>query len=144
MERSKMILLDTHIWYWLLAGDERIEKSGFLKVINKAIKNSELQIAAITLWELAMMESRGRISLTGNIKSWIDEALAKSNVGVCPISPEIAVDSCNLPGDFHGDPADRMIVATARALDAKLLTFDKEILKYAKAGFVRVRARESG
>lgn len=140
MERSKMILLDTHVWYWLLTGDERIKKSCFLKMINKAVKSSELQISAITLWELAMMESRGRISLTGNVKNWIDEALTKSNVNVCPLSSEIAVDSCNLPGEFHGDPADRMIVATARALDAKLLTFDKEILKYAKGGFIRTQS----
>ena len=132
-----MLMLDTHIWLWLMNGDERIKKSGFIPVINKAVKASAMKIASISLWEAAMLASRGKITLEEGALAWIKKALAAPGITVCPLTPEIAVESTQLPGTFHGDPADMIIVASARVLNAILLTFDKQILGYAAGGHVK-------
>lgn len=134
-----MIVLDTHVLIWLINGDERIRKSGLLNHINKAIKDNSIVIPAICMWEIAMLASKERISLSENTLDWIKNVTSAPGVSIQPLSPEIAYDSSILPGDFHGDPADRMIVASARILDATLLTFDKNIIKYGEKGFVKIK-----
>ncbi len=134
-----MIVLDTHILIWLINGDERIRKSGFLTHINKAIKDSSIVIPAICMWEIAMLASKKRISLSENTLDWIKNVTSAPGVSIHPLSPEIAYESTILPGDFHGDPADRMIIATARILNATLFTFDKYIIKYGENGFVKIK-----
>jgi PIN domain nuclease of toxin-antitoxin system len=134
-----MITLDTHVLIWLVNGDERIKKSGFLTYINKAVKDNSIFIPSICMWEIAMLASKERISLSENTLDWIKNVTSAPGVSVQPLSPEIAYESCILPGDFQGDPADRMIVATARILDAPLLTFDNQILKYGEKGFVKIK-----
>jgi PIN domain nuclease of toxin-antitoxin system len=133
-----MIILDTHAWIWLINGDTKIERSTFFPVIKKKAKQSALYISAISLWELSMLEAKGRIALTENAKDWMKKALSAPGIGVQPITPEIAYDSANLPGKFVGDPADRFIVASARVLNAGLVTFDKEIHRYAHNGYVDI------
>ena len=133
-----MLILDTHIWILLLNGDKKIIKSGFLSAINKAVHNSKVKIPTISLWETAMLNMKGRISLSENILEWFKKALSAPGISLCPITPEIATDSANLPGGFHGDPADRIIVSSTRILDATLLTFDKKILSYSANGHVKV------
>ncbi len=81
-----------------------------------------------------MLSSRNRVELGKQAILWLDEALARSGVGVEPLSAQIAVESCELPGRFHRDPADRMIVATARVTNATLMTRDRRILDYAAEG----------
>lgn len=132
-----MVLLDTHVWIWIITGDDKIRKSKFLAVINKAVNESAVMVSAISAWEVSMLAAKGRITLTENTLEWIKSALAAPGLSLCPLSPEIACESAVLPGDFQGDPADRIIVASARVLDATLLTFDKQILKYARKGFVK-------
>jgi len=133
-----MVILDTHIWIWLMNGDERIKKAGFVPVIQRAVKKSTIKIASISLWEVAMLAARGKISLAEGARDWIIKALSAPGITVCPLTPEIAVDSTSLPGKFHGDPADRMIVASTRVLNATLLTLDQQILEYAAYGHVKV------
>ena len=133
-----MLVLDTHIWIWLLNGDERIKKAGFIPNIQMAVKTSSIKIASISLWEVAMLAARGKISLEEGPLNWIRKALSAPGISVCPLSPEIAVDSVNLPGTFHGDPADRIIVASARLLNATLVTSDRQILRYAAGEYVKV------
>ena len=125
-----MIILDTHIWIWLINGDERIEKPAIIKQLNNALKNSDIFIPAICLWEVAMLASKKRISLSGDTLSWIKKASSAPGLSVYPLTAKVAYESTKLPGDFHGDPADRLITATARIIDGTLLTFDKQILKY--------------
>ncbi|PKL38571.1 MAG: PIN domain nuclease [Spirochaetae bacterium HGW-Spirochaetae-1] len=134
-----MIVLDTHVLIWLVNGDERIRKSGFLSYINKALKDHSIIIPAICMWEIAMLVSKERISLSENTLDWIRNVTAAPGISIHPLSPEVAYESTVLPGDFHGDPADRMIVATARVLDATLLTFDEQKIKYGENGFVKVK-----
>ncbi len=132
-----MLILDTHVLIWLVNGDERMRKSGFLPSIDRALKDSSIVVPAISLWEIAMLSSKGRIVLAGNTIDWIKNATSAPGINVHPLSPEVAFESTVLPGVFHQDPADRMIIATARITDGILLTFDKAIMEYAKLGFVK-------
>ena len=119
-----------------MEGDKKIKP--YLPKIKNAQKKGGIIISNISIWELAMLESRGRISLNTDIKKWVNTCLNLQGIKLQEITPEIAIDSCNLPDNFHGDPADRIISSSARILNAKLLTFDKEILKYAKKGHLKV------
>ena len=85
-----------------------------------------------------MLEQHGRVALPMNIRSWVEEALSKPGISLASITPEIAIESSNLPGNLHGDPADRIIVATARAWNATLLTKDKRLIEYSRQRHVRV------
>lgn len=133
-----MLVLDTHIWIWLMAGDQKIIDSGYLSHIKKAIKSSSIKIPSISLWEVSMLNMKGRISLSENILAWLKKALSAPGISLSPLTPEIAADISNLPEEFHGDPADRIIISTTRVLSANLLTFDKKILSCASNGYVKV------
>lgn len=133
-----MIVLDTHTWIWTINGDEKILKSGFLKIIEEHSRNHTIFIPAICIWELSMLVSKGRVILSENTQEWIFQASSAPGMSIYPLSPEVSYESTVLPGEFHGDPADRMIVATARVLGATLLTLDKQILKYGAKGYVKV------
>jgi len=133
-----MLILDTHIWIWAINGDEKIQRSGFLNQIQKSVKNNNIFISAISLWEVAMLVSKGRLKLSENTLEWINNASSAPGLSIQPLTPEIAFESTILPDNFHGDPADRLIVATARVRNATLLTFDQEIIKYSKKGYVNI------
>ncbi len=85
-----------------------------------------------------MLEAKGRIRLSKDCLAWVQEALSAPGTSLVPLTPEIAVESSRLPGKFHGDPADRILVATARLLGATLLTRDERILAYGKGKLVSV------
>ena len=123
-----MILLDTHIWIW--SQSETALLSDNVKKQIKKTKTDQRSIASISIWEFAMMVSKGRINLKIDPKSWLDRSIKNSGIQVIALSPEIAMDACNLPGEVHKDPADRIIVATARNHNITLLTKDKKILEY--------------
>lgn len=86
-----------------------------------------------------MLEAKQRILLKSDCLSWLKESIHKTRVQIIPLSPEISVEATHLPGDFHGDPADRIIVATARHIGGTLLTRDQGILEYGAKGFVAVK-----
>ncbi len=123
-----MILLDTHVWWWSLAEPENL--SADTMAVIRTTKTDERFISSISIWEFAMMLAKNRIELKISPTKWLSKAIDASGITVIELSPEIAVDSCNLPGDFHKDPVDRIIVATARIHNLTLLTKDKKILDY--------------
>lgn len=86
-----------------------------------------------------MLESRSRITLSRSIDEWVHEALTAPGLRMVDLSPEVSLESTRLPGNVQGDPADRMIIATARVTGGTLVTCDQAILEYGKAGHVRVR-----
>lgn len=129
----KPLLLDTHIWIWLVEG-HRTLRSNARTAIGEAASAGGLRIAAITLWEVALLSSRRRIVIEAPIRDWLDRALAGSGVVLESLTPGVAVESCSLPGRFHRDPADQIIVATARLTGAALMTRDRRILDYAAQG----------
>ena len=109
-----MILLDTHAWLWLCLEPRRLSPLA-TAAIRRAIKAGGLSIASITLWEVAMMLMRGRIMAQGTPEAWLGALIDRSGVTVRNITPAVAVLATHLPEDFPGDPADRLIAATARA-----------------------------
>ena len=120
IENLRAAVLDTHAWVWASMGDAR---AGALKIYRGGVI-----LSAISLWEVAMLESKGRLALKPDLESWISANLA-SPVSLEPLSPDIAIGSSRLP-DFHGDPADRIIVSTAIALGIPLITADQSIIQW--------------
>ena len=123
-----MILLDTHAWWWSLTEPENLSKTA-IKTIRQT-KSDQRMIASISIWEFAMMAAKKRIRLKISVAKWLSRALKETGLGVIEISPEIAIDACTLPGNFHKDPADRLIVATARVNNLRLVTKDEKMLAY--------------
>ena len=128
---SQGLLLDTHAWIWALLGSGKPDPKSLLR-IEEAYAHHKLYISDITLWEVSMLAKKERITLGQPTLSWIKQALKISGTQLVHISPEIAVDSTEFLADFHGDPADRILVATARVLDLRLVTRDEKILDYGK------------
>lgn len=87
-------------------------------------------MSAISVWEVAMLESQGPIRIVKDCLDWVRQALAAPGVRLVPLSPEIAVASCRLPGVWHEDPAYRILVASARLHDLRFVTYDQRILPY--------------
>jgi PIN domain nuclease of toxin-antitoxin system len=121
-----MIILDTHVWWWAISEPERLS----VKATDLIKDTAKRYVAAISLWEFAMMATKGRIDLAIPPYEWLRYSINEADTKVLPLSADIALDSCNLPGDFHKDPADRMIVATARVHHAQLVTKDGKIRAY--------------
>jgi PIN domain nuclease of toxin-antitoxin system len=134
---SDLLLLDTHCWLWAQLGlIQRLSRAA-LQAIQRGESEGTLRISAISIWELAMLEKRGRVALPMNIRMWIDQALSKPGIAVAPLTPEIMIESVHLPGDVHGDPADQMLAATARILSATLVTKDERLIHYSKLRHIR-------
>ncbi len=126
------LLIDTHYWIWLQFGTrERITRQN-LEVIREAAAQGNLFLSVMSVWEVGMLESKGRLHLHASCDRWVEEALAMPGLTLAPLTPAIAVESTRLPGTFHADPVDRIIVATARAMNARLLTSDKNIRAYGR------------
>ena len=126
-----MIVLDTHALIWWVNDDQQLSDRA-RKAIEKEISNENGQvfISTITAWEIALLVEKGRLTLTMDVKDWIDTVTAIEGVRFVPIDYEVAIQSVRLPGEFHPDPADRMIVALARRLSTALITSDAKIQTY--------------
>lgn len=87
-------------------------------------------VSAISCWEIAKLVQRGRLELPCSLREWFEQALGYPGVQLLELTPEIAIESTQLPGEFHRDPADQIIVATARLYGCPLVTSDSRILGY--------------
>lgn len=131
-----LVLLDTHAWVWLLNGSARLGPKA-RKAIQRSLAEEAVLVSAISPWEVAMLVAKGRLVLDRDIDEWVQKALSFSGIRLEPISPEVAVASTRLPGTLHADPADRMIVATARHIGSMLITADQLLLDYSVAGHLK-------
>jgi PIN domain nuclease of toxin-antitoxin system len=131
MERSAVIVLDTHVLVWWA--------NGSLDKLSIAAKNSlakaekidgAIVVSAISAWEIAVLVNKGRLTLAMDVEDWLGHAAALPGVRFLPVDRHIAVQSVRLPEPFHQDPADRIIVSTARGLNLPLVTVDQEIRAY--------------
>ncbi|HUJ51329.1 MAG TPA: type II toxin-antitoxin system VapC family toxin [Bryobacteraceae bacterium] len=132
------LLLDTHCWLWAQLGLTAKLSRAAVSAMRSAETTGRLRVSVISIWELGMLERRRRVVLPRNIGPWVEEALAKPGIALAPLTPEIAIESVHLPGNLHGDPADRIIVATARVLGATLVTKDSQLIEYSRLRHVRV------
>jgi PIN domain nuclease of toxin-antitoxin system len=122
------ILLDTHAWFWAVSEPERLSNKA-LKTITRA-EPGDRGIASISIWEFVMMVTRGKVQISTTLDQWFERAVSGASITVFPLSPQVAIESCSLPGEFHKDPADRLIAATARVHGLTLVTKDAEIIEY--------------
>lgn len=134
------LVLDTHVWIWVMEGARSELSTATISLIEDTAGRSELAISVISVWEVAMLEAKGRITLSRSIDEWVNAALTAPGTRLVELTPEIALESTRLPADLHGDPADRIIVATTRALGGMLITCDDRILDYSRHGHVRTRS----
>ena len=108
--------------------------------IEEAAGTAGIYISVISVWEVGMLEVKNRVSFPLGCDKWVDQALSAPGISPAPLTPEIALASSRLPGGFHGDPVDRIIVATARQLGATLVTRDRKIIAYGGEGHVSILA----
>lgn len=120
------VLLDTHIWIWWLTGQDRLssrERTG----LDSLAAGEPPRISAISLWEAQMLHARGRLVLERSFQTWILEASSPEIVEVVPLDVSVILALDRLPASFAGDPADRIIVATALSSGLDLATQDERI-----------------
>ncbi|MFN5514960.1 MAG: type II toxin-antitoxin system VapC family toxin [Cyanobacteriota bacterium] len=124
-----MILLDTHVWLWLLHNPSYLSPTAQV-LITKAEAENKIVVSTISVWEIALKCGLNKLELPLPINEWLELAQRQPGIVIEPLSPLDAVGSTQLPGDFHKDPADRIIVAMARRYDITLITCDNKILNY--------------
>ena len=124
-----MIVIDTHIWLWLLHDPSQLSDAAREQVEIEEAQNGIL-VSAISVWEIAVKSSLGKLALPLPIDDWYTLAKSHSGIVIEALNPEDAIASTQIPGDFHKDPADRIIVAMARRYNVPLITCDNNILKY--------------
>jgi PIN domain nuclease of toxin-antitoxin system len=122
-------LLDTHAWIWWATEDRRLSRRA-KSTIERARRSDNLGLSAISIWEVAKKIETGQLQLDRPLDEWLDAALAFDGLQVVELTRTVLVEACRLPGTFHGDPADQLMVATARQHAAALVTADSRIRKY--------------
>jgi PIN domain nuclease of toxin-antitoxin system len=133
------LLLDTHVWLWYAEGvTERLRATSVRKL--DAARADGLVVSAISVWEIGVLSAKGRIQLSVPLRGWIERALRAPGIRFAPLDAAAAAESTLLPGQPRGDPADRMLIATARTQNIPIATRDADILEYGKLGFVRTVA----
>lgn len=126
-----MIVLDTHALVWWVNGDGQLSRNAKSAIDKElAAEDGGVMISSICAWEIAMLVNADRLTLTMGVDDWLETVAEIEGVRFVPVGNEVAVESTRLPGAFHKDTADRMIVALARHLNASLVTADNEIRGY--------------
>lgn len=126
-----MIVLDTHVLVWWASGDPQLSKPAH-KRIDAELRagDGQILVSSISAWEIALLIQKGRLVLSMNVDEWLNVVAEIEAIRFVPVDNTLAVESTRLPGAFHADPADRMIVALARIHAAPLLTADRRIRSY--------------
>ncbi len=135
---DRPILLDTHAALWT-SEQGRLSPKAEEEIRGAHAQSVGVFISPISAWELGMLIARGRLALPLPPASWFDQ-LAESGVVWAPLTPQVLIDASFLPGRIHGDPADRILVATARTFGYRLMTRDRALLGYAEAGHLQALA----
>lgn len=122
-----MILLDTHSLIWWVSKDKKLSPAALAAIQDDGL---EILVSSMTIWEIALLVTHGRIGLSKSLEVWIATVEKIDKVAFIPVDNDIAVGAITLPGDFHKDPADRIIIATARKFGAPIVTADDKIRGY--------------
>jgi PIN domain nuclease of toxin-antitoxin system len=135
------LLLDTHVWLWLTFAVPGKVRPQAREAVEAVARSGQVLISIASVWEIALLEARRRIILPLPVRAWLVEALAYPGIALIGlVEPGVVIDSVSLPTTFPGDPVDRFLVATARALGATLVTRDERILAFAETGQVQAMA----
>ena len=122
-------LLDTHAWVWWVTEDRRLSARARSRIAT-SLSKQDLWISLISVWEVAKKVEKQHLVLDRALDQWLDAAVTRSGLGIWELTRTILVQSCELPQPFHGDPADQILVATARHRGAVLITKDQRIRRY--------------
>lgn len=123
-----MIVLDTHVWVWWVHASAELSPTN-LQSLDAATPDG-LGISIISCWEVAKLVEYGRLKLPCDVEQWLQQSLAHPGVQLLELTPRIVVESTRLPAPFHRDPADQLIVATARVQGVPVATADRKIQNY--------------
>ena len=137
-EAGRPLLLDTHVWVWYVENEAKRFSRRITPLVERAVQRRAVVLSAISVWEIAQLEAARRLELSVDVRTWVARALAFPGVRLKGLTPSIAIESTRLPGAPRRDPADRILIATARLLGAALVTCDESVLEYAKKGHVRI------
>ena len=124
-----MIVLDTHIWLWWISNPENLSTAAN-QAIDQAITEDGIIISSISTWEVALLVDKERLKLSIDIRDWVRKTESLPFVRFMPVDNTISLRSVTLPGQFHPDPADRIITATAMTMGLPLVTKDDKIISY--------------
>lgn len=130
------VLLDTHILIWWRSDPQRLTKPQAAALAGLESRGAPAAISVITLWEMAKMLELGRAEITVPLDDWLAEIESHPLLTVLPLSARIVAESVRLGADFHRDPADQIIVATARCHGLKLLTADERIRRWGRVPLI--------
>jgi PIN domain nuclease of toxin-antitoxin system len=133
------LLHDTCAIIWI-ALNEPIRPEAVAAMKASVVAEEKVRVSAISAWELGLLSARRRLATTRSPMDIFGEVMATPGIRVEALSPQVLIDSSFLPGELHRDPADRILIATARRFDLALVTRDQKILDYARDGHVRVLA----
>jgi len=131
-ERDTPLLLDTHVWLWTLDGTAGALGEPAKHLIAQAARNRTLYVSDFSFWEVAMLVAKGQLELSGDVGIWLERAAEAPGLRTVPLTRTVLIASTRLPGEPHGDFADRILLAQAQSLGASLLTCDRGIVAYAK------------
>lgn len=123
---TKPPVLDTHVWVWWMIGDARLTPRE-RQALDDMPSHSRPVICDISLWEVALLVQVGRLRLDDDLEAWLRIAASPATVEVVPIAPAVVTEMTRFPSTFHQDPADRLIVATAKVAGLPLATHDARI-----------------
>ena len=127
------VLLDTHIWIWHLEGDDANTARGTAQLLDRCGVDGGLHVCDISAWEIAVKARKGKLHFSVDPLIWLRRAERAPGTRSLPLDREILLTSTMLPGEMHGDPADRMLIAAAKLHNLPLVTADASIVAYAKA-----------
>lgn len=137
------LLLDTHMWIWLVEGTPGTIPQRIIELLESAADGAALRVSAVSAWEVAMLVRKNRLRLARDPASWVNEALSKRGVAETRLNSTIAVAAASLPAPAPADPADRFLIATAFGNGWTFVTKDAGILSYAAAaGISALDARD--
>jgi PIN domain nuclease of toxin-antitoxin system len=129
LEKSEVVLLDTHTFVWWISNPQKLSKAARQKV-DIAASQSTVHVSSISIWEIVLLVSRKRLQFSIDVEDWINRCELLPFLNFVPVDNHVAIKANRLPEPFHQDPADRMILATALILNATLVTRDEKILSY--------------
>jgi PIN domain nuclease of toxin-antitoxin system len=141
---ERALLLDTHVWIWFADGHEGELSPACVRAVEAARDRREAFVSTVSVRELALLVAHNRLRLAATVAEWVRRALAPLGFTPLPLGVEAALQSAELPGRFHRDPADQMLVAQAIAHGLTLVTRDRAILDYGRGGYLDVLSAGQG